>query len=218
MIRANKNPQSGDEMLQAVLLVLALSMDALVASISYGAQNIQIPLRSKLVLAAVGTSALGLSLLLGEGIQQFLPKAFYIGAGFSILFLMGVTNLFQNTLKHYLQNHQRKKITFGFADISFILDIYLDETRADRDDSKSLSAREAFALASALSLDSVFAGLGMGFSRFQGIAALVLCFLFHYLAVALGLLAGQKLSGKLLARLWWLGGVLLIVLAVMKLV
>ena len=60
-------------LLEAVLLVTALCMDALVASFAYGADGIRIPWRSVGVIDLVCTSTLALSLVAGNLLQPYLP-------------------------------------------------------------------------------------------------------------------------------------------------
>ena len=58
---------------QIILLVTALSVDAFVASLAYGASNIRIPPISVVVITLVCSLILGISLLFGSLIRPFVP-------------------------------------------------------------------------------------------------------------------------------------------------
>lgn len=65
---------------------------------------------------------------------------------------MGTVSLFQNMLKNALRKRQGEGgLKFSFFNIDFVICVYLDETKADCDSSKTLSAKEAVTLALALS-------------------------------------------------------------------
>ncbi len=65
-------------------------------------------------------------------------------------------------VKNYVRKNRdsNKKLKIKFSDLSFIIDICIDETKADMDHSKILSPKEALYLSTALSLDSLAIGLG----------------------------------------------------------
>ena len=60
--------------LEALLLVVALSMDAFVASFAYGAQRIKIPFSSAAIISVICTAMLAVSLLAGALLRPFLPQ------------------------------------------------------------------------------------------------------------------------------------------------
>ena len=81
---------------------------------------------------------------------------------------------------------------------------------------KYLNSKESFYLALALSLDSLAVGFGSSLCSINYLQTLILCFIIGVLAVSLGVLLGQKFSEKLHLELSWLSGVLLIVLAIVR--
>ena len=76
--------------------------------------------------------------------------------------LKAVYSFFQSSLKRTLRHAARRLLTFHCGGAVFVLEIYLDEEKADRDQSKVLTAAEAFYLAVALSLDSLLSGMALG--------------------------------------------------------
>lgn len=209
----------GGIVLQGLILVLALCIDAFVAAAAYGAEQMKIPLRSAAAIGAVGTGVLGCSLLLSAVVQSIVPPQICTYASFFLLLFLGISSLFQNGFKAYLRSKSdfTKKLKFRLADISFFIRIYLDETEADADRSKVLSVREALCLGVALSVDSLVTGLASGLAVWQIPAVLVFCFAAHIAAVVLGAFAGGRLSAHSRIDLSWVGGLLLILLALVKL-
>ena len=196
------------------ILVAALSLDTLFACVAYGMKKIRVPFLSAVVMAAVGTCFLALSVTLRGVTGRFFPEQLIRYIGFAVLIVMGMINIFQSLLKGLLRRD--KTIRFNVSEYSFVLKICLDETEADIDASKQLSPREAFLLALALSADSLLTGFSIKVTP----ACFAMLGLFSFgmglLAVLIGIAAGRRVSAKSGCNLSWLSGLLLIVIAFMK--
>ncbi len=59
--------------METILLVLALSLDAFVASIAYGTNKIKIPFKSIIIIDSICAISLVISLLLGGILSKILP-------------------------------------------------------------------------------------------------------------------------------------------------
>ena len=163
-------------MWNAFLLVIALSLDSFLASLAYGGEHIRIPWKSAVLISLIGVLFLSFSLYTAAFIQQFIPPYICRMISFTIFFMIGLSSLFQGTIKSFLGTYKRKKLSFEYSGISFVLDIYLDETKADADNSKLLSLKEALYLAVALSIDSLASGFALGISIVQPLPVLVIRF------------------------------------------
>ena len=75
--------------LEALLLVVALSMDAFVASFAYGAQRIKIPFSSAAIISVICTAMLAVSLLAGALLRPFLPQGLTRGYALRSFFFVG---------------------------------------------------------------------------------------------------------------------------------
>lgn len=204
--------------LEAILLVTALSLDSLTAGFSYGAGKIRIPLISVLVISGVCSASLLVSMFAGSILGNFIPLSTTKGISFSIMFILGAVKVFDSGLKRYIikKNGGKKELTFKAFNLKFILNIYAEPENADSDKSRVLSAKEALYLAIALSIDSLAAGFGAGMGEVGlGVAALF-CFATTFLSVLTGCFFGNKVSG-ILPDISPLGGIILIVLAFLKL-
>lgn len=205
--------------LEALVLVLALSVDTFVASFAYGANRIRIPFRSVAVINLICTLMLALSLLAGSLIRPYIPQEITRVVCFSILLILGVVKLCDSTLKAYIRKnrHLRKKVSFSLLHLNFILQIYADPEQADKDASQELSVGEAVSLAVALSLDGLAVGFGAALTSINVWLAVGISLIGGALLMKLGCFIGRKAAEKLSLDLSWLSGVLLMVLAFLKL-
>ncbi len=205
--------------LEALLLVVALSLDAFVASFAYGAQRIRIPYSSAAIISVICTAMLAVSLLAGSLLRPFLPQSLTKGLCFAILFLLGLVKLCDSTIKTLIRKHKRmhRQVSFSLFSLKFILDVYADPEKADRDGSRELSPAEAASLAVALSLDGLAVGFGAALMQVNFLMVMVFSLAVGMLAVRLGGKIGNRAAQKLPFDLSWLSGALLIVLAILKL-
>lgn len=221
-----KKPEGGDcldnpvfAILEPLVLVTALSVDAFVASFAYGTNQIKIPFRSVAVISGICSAILGVSLFLGSLVRPFMPEHLAGVLCFSILFLLGIAKLCDSAIKSLIRRSQgiHKKISFSAMHLRFILDVYANPENADSDCSKSLSAVEAAPLAIALSLDGLAVGFGAALSEAAPLRAVLFSLVANVIAVCAGSLTGNKVAEKIPLDLSWVSGLLLIVLAFLKL-
>lgn len=206
-------------LIESIILVTALSLDAFVASFAYGTNKIKIPLLSALILTFICSLTLTISLILGNIIRPYLPESLTHIICFIILFILGITKLFDSSIKAYIRKKKtlNKRITFKALNLHFILNIYADPRIADKDDSRTLSLSEAISLALALSIDGLAVGLGAALANVNSIMIVVISILIGMIAVMGGSLLGEKVSNKINLDLSWLSGILLVILGFMKL-
>lgn len=205
-------------MLESILLVFALSLDAFVASIAYGTNKIKIPLISVTVINIACSAILAISLFLGSIIKKLIPSSITLIVSFLILMLLGIFYLFQGLIKAYIMkfSNSSKEVQLKMADL--IINIYIDETSADFDNSKNLSPKEALYLGIALSLDSLAVGFGSSLGDINYIQIILFSLCFGMIAIWLGTFIGKKLAEKSNFNISWLSGVILMILAIMKII
>lgn len=207
-------------MLETILLVTALSIDAFVASIAYGTNKIKIPFYSIATINIVCTLLLGISLYFGSMVREVVPGNFIGLIGIVILLGLGIYQLFQGLFKSLIEKYlvKNEKVNFQLFDFRFVLEIYIDEIKADFDQSRRLNMKEALALAVALSIDGIAAGIGSALGNINYTQILLFSLIFHMLAVWCGVWIGQHLRRKININISWLSGVILISLALVKLI
>ncbi|GAA0724706.1 sporulation membrane protein YtaF [Clostridium malenominatum] len=205
-------------MFESILLVLALSLDGFVASIAYGANKIKIPYKSIIIINMVCSSFLATSLFLGCLVKRIISPNVTSRISFLALMLLGIYYLFEGIIKNYLDKNWNKKLRVNLFNLKIIVDIYVDETKADFNNSKDLSSKEALYLATALSLDSLAVGFGSSLGNINYVQVIVFSLILGMVAIPSGLFLGKKFAQKSKVNLSWLSGTLLIVLSVLKLI
>ena len=201
------------------LLVTVLSLDTLFACMTYGIKKIKIPFLSAAVIAVVGSGCLIISILTRSFTDYLLMNSTaeklikYIG--FAVLIIMGMVNVFQSLLKMIF--YQGKTIRFNISELNFVLNICIDETKADVDCSKRLSVWEAFLLASTLSVDSLLSGFSIQGSVADLIGLGTYSLAMGFLAIYSGMFLGKRMS-LCGFNLSWLSGIILILIAFLKII
>lgn len=205
--------------METFLVVFTLSLDAFVASIAYGTNKIKMPFKSMIIIDIICTSLLAISIFLGTLVKKTLPEGTTIIISFTILILLGIFYLLEGVIKTYIKNNLilDKKIKFKLFNIWFIISVYMDEIKADLDNSKTLSSKEALYLAIALSLDSLAIGFGSSLGSINCISIIFLSLIINMIAIWSGLAIGKRFVEKVKIDLSWLAGVILIILAFLKL-
>lgn len=205
--------------IETILLAIVLSTDAFVASFAYGSNKIKIPFKSVQIINLVCSSILGISLLLGNIIRQYIPPWLTTIICFGILFILGSVKLLDSTIKSIIKKHKqlKRKFKFSMFNLHFILQLYAAPEEADIDCSKILTAGEAASLAVALSLDGLAVGFGAALGNINTLEFFLFSLVFNAIAVLLGSYTGNKVAEKIPFNLSWVSGMMLIVLAFLKL-
>ena len=204
---------------QAWMLVLALGIDAFVCSFGYGASKIKIPSKSILVINIVCMSLLAIGLFLGVIISGFLSVDVASWIAFIILFGLGISKIFDSTIKQIIRKYNGidKNFKFSLFNLSFIFKIYADPNEADVDQSKELTPKEAMPLAIAIGLDGLSVGIGIGIAMvINPFLILALSRISDTIAIMLGAYLGNKLAQKTNWDLSWVSGTILILIAIFE--
>lgn len=200
------------------ILVIALSIDAFLASFAYGVDKIRIPVSSMAVISLISGLSLGASLLLGRGALFGITEEKAGIISFFLLFLVGFIKLFDSVVKCLIRSQEpiKRNLNFHMFNLKFILTVYADPDRADADKGGILSPREAVSLGIALSIDSMAAGVGAGLANAPVALSVGLCIITGALAVILGARLGNKIAERFSMDFSWISGLLLIILAFTK--
>ena len=205
--------------LQTFLLVFALGVDALICSFSYGVNRIRIPLKSLMVINLITLLLLTLGVVLASVIGEFLPPAFVYTLSFLILFILGLSKIFEGTIKGIIKRHEgRHNFSFSMFNLGFVLQVYAQYELADSDDSKVLSIKEAIPLAFALGFDGLSVGLSIGLMQMNIGLLLGMSFVVGVACVALGGYFGRKLSTQIAFDFSIASGLILISIAIWNLI
>ena len=206
--------------LQAAAIAMSVSIDAFAVSFAYGCKKIKIPASSLHIINLICASTIALSFLFGLYIMQHIPM--WVGSvlSFCVLFTIGIMKLFDSITKSIIRKHTQinKEIKFSIFNFKLILRLYADPEAADMDVSKSISAKEAAALALSLSLDGFAVGFSAAMIGVNGFVLFTFTLVTGFVALLLGSKLGNSAANKLRVNISWIAGVVLIGLAIMQLV
>ena len=200
-------------MIKVLLMSAALSLDCFAAGIGLASDKIRIPPLSAAIISLVGTAFLGGSLLISQLIEAVISAEFCRKLSCGLLLLLGIFCLFQQLIKRVLRKCRSRDFCLKCSGINLVISLYLDETEADCDRSKSISPREALTLSAALSADSVLSGISAGLAKLLIVLLLACTFLSGAAFLFAGSLIGNRLAERSEINIGWLSGIILILLA-----
>lgn len=201
-------------MLSELLIAFIVCIDTYLAAAAYCTSGIRIPLISGAVISITGAAVLGISIKFSVFLRSFISPELFHTCCIAILCLIGLLMIFRSIIRETLKKiSENGGISLKTNKGSLVVRMYLDDTAADTDNSKTISLPEAFTLALASSLDSAVTGIGSASSGISPAAATVLTFVFGCIALFMGNVTGKKIS-SLDHDLSWVGGVLLILFAI----
>ena len=186
---------------------------------TYGSDRIKIPFFCAFIISIISSSILGISLLFGGFIKDFMPGNYAIILSFIILMALGIYRFFEGILKSFILNNINldKSLTINLFHLKLVLQVYADETIADFDKSKVLTLRESIYLAFALSFDSLAVGFGSSLAMTNYFQIIILSLIIGIFSIVGGVFLGRKLVEKTNCVPSWISGVILMVLAGIRL-
>jgi len=202
-------------LLEAIVLVVALAIDAFVCSFGYGANKIKIPFKSVLTINGICTTLLAMGLFVGSMLGDMMPTAVTGWGSFFVLFGLGMAKIFDSAIKKTIRKHNgiNKNFKFSMFNLGFVLNVYANPEDADVDKSKVLSPRESIPLAFALGLDGLSVGFGVGIIAPHVVLIISLSFVIGILMIWAGAYLGHKVAQSIDLDLGWLSGIILLVIA-----
>ena len=200
-------------MLRVIFTVLTINLDVFLAAAAYRNDGIHIPHRSACVICTFSSVMLFLSISLADIVTSFISVSMCRKISIIAMSAIGM-GIILRSISRSLIGHipDGKRLTLKTASYSLVIRLYLDDTAADSDNSKSLSVREAISLATASSIDCAAVGMGLGICGVKPFTVSLLTFFTAISAMLLGGLAGKKIA-SLHLDLSCVGGILLIVMA-----
>jgi len=203
-------------MFKLILLIVALSMDTFLISSTFGSNSIKVKIPGAVIIALGSAASLSISIMLSNLLVNVIPIHLFNMLSFLVLIIIGSYNIFSTAIKNYFKKMQilNKNISLKIEGYNLLIDVFLDETKADIDKSKDLDIKEALLIAGIGGLDSLCAGLSFPFTNVYVI--FVATFLICISMVFLGFNLGAKLDFMTKNNLSWFSGVLLIILAFTK--
>ncbi|WP_027365519.1 sporulation membrane protein YtaF [Desulfotruncus alcoholivorax] len=215
------------DFLTMTLFAIALNLDSVAVGVSYGIRNIKLPTTSLLIISLMSMGAITFSMLLGKTVAGFFSPTFAHRLGGFILLFIGLWVLIQSLQanrhrKSSLNEHQDNQspdtlIKIHIRFLGLVIQILREPSRADLDQSGTISAREAVLLGIALAMDAFGAGFAVSMMGFSIIFTALMVGIGHFILTYGGLLAGMGMNCKGLSqKLCTLPGFILIALGLFK--
>lgn len=203
-------------MLESLFIVVAICIDSLAIGIAYGMKKIKIPIKSLFLINFICTGILSIAMFLGNTLKNILPGRLPTIISFLILLFIGIYFLLEGIVNFFIQRN-KNKFEIKFSNIKIIIDVVVDCTKADINQSGDIDLMEAFYLGMALSLDSLGIGFGTAMGSINYMQIIVLSFILNIAIIFIGLKIGEKLVSKSKIGFSWISGLILIFLAFFKL-
>lgn len=198
-----------------LLFMLAVSVDSLTAGFSYGTSKVHIKPLAALFLVFIPAAAITLMTKLGSFVFSFFPAHIFSVLSFLLLFFLACEKLLESLIRHLAGKYPNivGNWAYKIKQVNIIFTIYFSPEDANKQDVQVLSAKEAFFLSLALSLDSVLASMAFSVQAPSLLLFFLLAALFHFLLFLSGFLLGLLVSKKFSIDLSWLSGLFLLLLA-----
>ncbi|MCM1146131.1 MAG: hypothetical protein NC321_05685 [Clostridium sp.] len=202
--------------LPVLLFMLAVSVDSLSAGFSYGASRVRIRPLAGVFLVLVPSVSITLMTRVGSFLFSFLPVSIFSVLSFFILFFLACEKLLESLIRCFAKKYPNivGKRVYKIKQVNIIFTIYFSPEDANKEDVQVLSAKEAFFLSLALSLDSIFTSMAFSCQVPSLLLFFLLAAFFHFLLFSGGFLCGLLVSKKFSIDLSWLSGLFLLLLAV----
>lgn len=203
-------------MFKLFFLIFALNIDTFLVSASLGAKKIKITKISVFIISFLSSLSLSISIILSTNLIEFIPSTLFDFLSFCILIFIGCYGIFSDFIKLYLSNMRilNKDIIHNKKHI--LMDIFIDEAKADMNNSKTLDAKESFLIALLGCFDSICAGLTFPLNNV--LLPFILTFFICLTLIMTGFKLGNHLTTNIKINISWVGGVFLIALAFMKII
>ncbi len=177
-----------------VLLAATLSADVLGIGFSCAVRGVRVGMGAKIVIALVSAAVTLCGVLGGTALFQIMPQNVAALLGGIMLCLLGsymIIGAFVKTEKKRKSPKSWDKI-FVLKPFGITVRIIRDPKQCDLDGSTMLDFREALYTGIAVSTDSFAAGISMGMNYWGSLAPL-LCGMFQFLFLCIGLYIGKRL-------------------------
>lgn len=203
------------------LVALSTSIDALVIGISYGLRKINMTKGIILQINLISTVVIGVSMLMGHSVLYFMSDALarFISSG--AIFLLGALFFIQAFIKYKFPQDSGDGRYIGRVNIEFlgiIIEILRQPEKADFDRSKTIDAKEALFLGTAISLDGGAVGFASSMSGVNIPITMVLCFILNLVCIFVGLnLGGLCCRHNIREKVPFLPGIILMAFGILKL-
>lgn len=195
-------------------LSFIISIDSYLIAVAFRNNRIKIPISSAAVITLMGAAVLSISLKFSQIISDVIPPDIFHSVGMCIIITIGLLTVFKSILRNLANKISEKgELSVKMGKSPIMVKLYLDDTSADLDNSKSLSLFEAAVLALSNSIDAAAVGLTAGSLDTSPAYAAVFTIMWGLFAFVFADITAKKLL-TLKNDLSWIGGLCIMILAV----
>ncbi|MGI6036716.1 MAG: sporulation membrane protein YtaF [Limnochordia bacterium] len=184
------------ELISALLLAAAVSVDGFGAGVAFGLRKIKMPLMSVVVVSLASGISLYGAMMAGGWLAAYIPFAQQAGAVLLIGF--GLWLVYQNLRTPRTPQGDSKTqgpstvLALHLRPLGIIVHIMREPVEADRDRSGLLSCGEAILLGTALAMDAMAAGFGAAMAGLSPTLMTPLVILTKFCFLTTGLTVGNN--------------------------
>ncbi len=200
-----------------LLLTLSLSLDSLGIGLTYGLRNIRLPFLAKAIMSLVSFFITLTTVSIGVALLKIIPAGVTSVISLIILVATGVWVILQSFKPKPEERTQPTVHNIIIKSLGLTIQIIRDPKSGDMDNSSSIEPVEALYIGTALSLDSIGAGIAAAAFSFS-LAIPFSVALGQFLMLSVGHKMGQKISSiKMDSRVFSVtAGVLLIFIGLLR--
>ena len=210
-------------MIESALIAMAICIDSFALGIIYGVKKIKTPKIAILIINLISIAVLGLSVLSGHIVRQFISDFTASLISCMILITLGFFFIFEEYIKLLISKksvdgfNKHQLVNFRIPKLGIIIDIALDVTKADLDVSGDIDMKEALYIGFILSIDSLGAGFGYAVGGMNVLYFLTFVFVINIISLSYGLMLGKKVRHyKKNLKISLLPGMILIAIGILK--
>lgn len=207
-------------MLESLIVTFAAAIDVFAGCFAYGCNKIKIYHNMLIFMTFICTLCMMLAFFLGNLLKSLLSPFLTTLIAFILLFFIGLIKLLdwyiKTLIRKWIKNN--KPLNFCLFNFKFMLNVYANPETAMGDQAKSISLKEGTLLAIALTIDGMTGAFSLALIGINGWYLLFWAIITHYLAITLGSKIGNMIAHKLKYQIEWLSGLILIIIAFIKLI
>ncbi len=204
-----------------LFLAFSSSIDNFGVGITYGIRGIKVGLLANLIISIIAFIFSEAGIVSGQYISKVFPGTLsnVIGAFFLLVIGLRIVLLtFPRKNKQIIINNDDESVT------NIVTNYLSSPEKADVDHSGDISSFEAIILGTAVSMNALTNGLGVGLIGLSPFAISIAASIFSFLAIWLGVLLGKKVANVKIGG-WSLGqfssiisGIILVLIAIHNLI
>lgn len=180
------------EFIGLLLLSVSLSVDALTIGTSCAIGGIKTSWRARIVICLISFLIMGISVVCGEWLAKLITPDVSKLIGCGMLCLLGIY-IISGAIGKTKNRREKKSVTLVLKPLGITVNIIKNPISCDIDKSNSIDMREACYIGTALSVDSVGAGVSMGVGGMNALSVAGMCSLCQLIFLCVGLFLGARL-------------------------